>query len=556
MTALLPCSITEENAEEESHFVRHVPCPSCGSKDNAGLYSNGWITCFSPGCDYRGKEDGSTRGRHAVQVTGSYQPLPHRKLTAETCRQWHYTVQAGGEEVAHYTNREGRVVGTKVRRPGKEFTVSGKITDQLYGRHRWRDAGKRLVITEGEIDAMSYSQVVEHKYPVVSIPNGGSGAVKSIKANLEWVESFEEVVLMFDMDEPGQEAAKAVADLLSPGKAMMAELPCKDANECLVQGKTRELIDAFWSAKAYRPDGIVKGSLVTQKLASGEHRTSSEAYATPWPNLNDAMDGGLRKREMFVLGAGTGQGKTYFTREIAKALLDQGLTIGYLSLEEEYITTAGGIAAFELNTPLSKILTDPDCSVTNKDLAEAWGKYEDRCHLYDHWGSQAVDTVLAKMRYMVQGLNCDFIIFDHLSLLLSGLALKDERKAIDMAMTALRKMCSSTGCGMVLVTHLSRPNSGETPHEEGGRVTLRHLRGSHSIGQLADIAVGLERNQQDKELSRFTTVRVVKPYRLNGFTGVAARTCWNEKTGRLEPTKIEDEWAPSDGFKDEGNNSL
>lgn len=67
---------------------------------------------------------------------------------------------------------------------------------------------KMLVITEGEIDALSVSQAQGNKYPVVSIPNGAQGAKKAILNNLAWVESYERVILAFDMDEAGRAVAR------------------------------------------------------------------------------------------------------------------------------------------------------------------------------------------------------------------------------------------------------------------------------------------------------------------------------------------------------------
>ena len=39
----------------ESDFVAHVPCETCGSKDNAALYDDGHTYCF--GCATYGKEE-------------------------------------------------------------------------------------------------------------------------------------------------------------------------------------------------------------------------------------------------------------------------------------------------------------------------------------------------------------------------------------------------------------------------------------------------------------------------------------------------------------------
>lgn len=71
------------------------------------------------------------------------------------------------------------------------------------------------------------------KWAVVSIRSGASGAVKDIKQNLEWLESFENVVICFDSDTAGQEASRAVLDLFTPNKAKNVKLPVKDAGEML-----------------------------------------------------------------------------------------------------------------------------------------------------------------------------------------------------------------------------------------------------------------------------------------------------------------------------------
>ena len=96
-------------------------------------------------------------------------------------------------------------------------------------------------------------------------------------------------------------------------------------------------------------------------------------------------------------------------------------------------------------------------------------------------------------------------------------------------MTKLRSLVEETGCGMVLVSHLRRPPNGGG-HEEGGVTRLSDLRGSHSIPQLSDMVIGLERNQQ-KENNNETKVRVLKN-RFSGETGLATTLFYDQDTGR------------------------
>uniref|UniRef100_UPI0010701DE1 toprim domain-containing protein n=1 Tax=Proteus mirabilis TaxID=584 RepID=UPI0010701DE1 len=142
---------------------------------------------------------------------GEPSALKKRGLTEEACRKYSYWVGTDKHgktvQIANY-RRDGEIVAQKMRYPDKKFSFIGDSKGcGLYGQHLY-NPGRRLVITEGEIDAITVAQALSLKWPVVSVPNGAQGAAKCIARELEWVEGFDEVVLMFDMDEPGQKAAQ------------------------------------------------------------------------------------------------------------------------------------------------------------------------------------------------------------------------------------------------------------------------------------------------------------------------------------------------------------
>ena len=239
----------------------------------------------------------------------SYQYLPKRALSEETCEKFKYGVgenlKGKKVQVAQYF-KDGKLVAQKVRDAQKNFAVLGetkKLSTLLFGQQLWRDAGKRLIITEGEIDAMSVSQAQGNKWPVVSVPSGASAAAKAIAHNIEWIERFDAVVFCFDSDDPGIQAAKECAQQLSPGKAYIAELPLKDANEMLVAKRGKELIDALWNAKQYRPDGIIDISTL-EDAASADIEVGRP---WPWDSLTAATYG-RRRAELYGFGGGTGCG--------------------------------------------------------------------------------------------------------------------------------------------------------------------------------------------------------------------------------------------------------
>mgnify|MGYP001158707048 CR=1 FL=1 len=142
--------------------------------------------------------------------------------------------------------------------------------------------------------------------------------------------------------------------------------------------------------------------------------------------------------------------------------------------------------------------------------------------------------IFSKLRYIIVGCQCDWVVVDHLHMLVNVLTEGDERRGIDMLMNRLRSLVEETGVGMILVSHLRRP-AGDRGHEDGKEITLSHLRGSASIAHLSDGVIGLERNQQDTDevKANTTTLRILKN-RYTGDTGIATHLHYNKETGRMK----------------------
>lgn len=482
---------------------------------------------------------------------GTAQGLPKRNLTQETCERWRYTCSLhDGEpvQVANYLDEQGQIIAQKIRTGGKDFKCTGDFKAVgLYGQWMWRDKGKMIVITEGEIDCLSVSQMQSHKWPVVSIPNGAASAKKAIQKSLEYLEGFETVVFMFDMDEPGQKAVQECAPLLAPGKAKIAKLALKDANELLKVGRGSEIIDAIWNAKTFRPDGIVNGNELWDVITKKDYEVS---FPYPWNGLN-LKTMGIRKKELTTFTAGSGIGKSQICREVAYSLLKAGQSIGYVALEESTKRTALGLMSLELNKPLH-LSTE---GIPEDALKHAYTSTvgSGNCYLYDHFGSCDSDNLISRIRYLANGCGCGWVVLDHLSIVVSGIGDGDERRLIDNTMTKLRSLVQETGIGLILVSHLKRPE-GNVGHEDGARTSLAQLRGSAAIAQLSDMVIGLERDQQDVEKQHLTTLRVLKN-RFSGDTGEAGHVRYDKETGRLfecEPDFLPDDKQPT-STKEQGD---
>ena len=528
----------------ESTFVQHEACPSCASSDNLARYSDGHAVCFSGGCNHYEHGNGqigqpvNKKPARSLEMTGVVAAITDRRISQDTAKRYGVTVEYGtdGKISKHhypYHHKDtGNAIGTKVRIvDNKSFYATGGFDDSgLFGQQAFKAGGKYITITEGEADALAVNEMFDGKWPVVSIRSGAAGAAKDIKANLEWLESFENVVICFDNDKAGQEAAKSVLDLFTPNKAKNVTLPMKDAGDMLRDNKVQAFVKEWWNAKTYQPDGIVRGSDTWEMIIE---QADVKSIPYPWACLNE-LTHGFRPKELVTITSGSGMGKSQIVRELEHYLLGASEdNIGILALEEDIPKTALGIMSIEANKQLHL-----DKTVTQEEKKGYWDKTlgSGRIYMFDHWGSTSEDNLLGRIRYMAKGLDCKWIILDHLSIVVSDQDNNDERKAIDSIMTNLRKIVQETGVGLFLVSHLRRP-SGSKAHEDGGKISLGELRGSAAIAQLSDIVIGLERDQQhaDPTTRNTTCVRVLKN-RFVGLTGPACYLYYDKESGRMIET--------------------
>lgn len=522
-----------------SKFLRHESCPSCGSSDALAVYDDGGAHCFSCSHHVYGST-GETQVTEvvpkavaSVKMDGVVAAIGNRKLSKETSQRYQVTVtyDANGAIEKHYypyyNPETGELVASKVRTVSpKEFYATGSIKGTgLFGQQACRGRGKFITITEGELDAMSVSEMFDNKYDVVSLKSA-SNAEGDIKEALEWLEGYDQVVLCLDQDKAGKAALEKVKDLFSPNKLRVCELPMKDASDMLQANEIREFIRCWWDAKVYRPDGIVSGQDTWEALVN-KRNVKSVPY--PWEGLND-ITRGHRAYELVTITSGSGMGKSQFIRELEYDLLRRTESnIGVLALEEDVARTSLGIMSVAANRPLH---LEEDTPID--ELRPFWeatmgtGRY----YLFDHWGSTSADNLLSRVRYMAKALDCRYVILDHLSIVVSSQENGDERKAIDEIMTRLRSLVAETGITLFLVSHLRRTSG--TAHEDGGKISLQDLRGSQSIAQLSDMVIGMERDQQheDPEIRNTTSVRVLK----NRYSGQTGPACWLQydlDTGRM-----------------------
>jgi twinkle protein len=484
-------------------------------------------------------------------------PLKHRKIPEDICRLYGYRrakVRLDGEpvmvEVADF-RENGQLVAQKVRTPEKKFFSRGSKNKPLFGQHLWRTGGRRVIVTEGEIDTLSIATMLKGKWPVVSLPDGTGSAVKVFKQQSEWLNSYDEVVICFDSDKAGQEAAFAAAKILRPGKAKIVSLPLKDANEMLMKNRMAALSTALWEAKTYRPDGILHVSDIDTNSQTVDWITPY-----PWHDMTRTLMG-QRAGEIVMYTSGTGMGKSTMIREIAMHHLDMGHSVGMLMLEESPQETLDDMISLHLHKPvrqikaareLNKALSSQGHETIDFGITEELDDDEYRTaynrlkkmglFLYNHVGTNMAEDIVPKLEYMAQVLDCKVIVLDHITAVVAAMGLDgSERQNIDHLMGELRSFVERTGVHLMLVSQL-RKSDGKA-YEEGGRITSQDLRGSGSLSSVPNVIIGAERNQQhsDKDVANTIIVRSLKG-RFNGRTGIVAALRYDRQTSRLNQVKF------------------
>jgi twinkle protein len=544
-----------------------LPCPfeNCGSSDAYAIDDKGWGRCFS--CDGKKKEGDDDYNEVIPKAKVSLSDVKQELANASTAAFMDRCLLRSTLErfgVGHngrgllfpYHDKDGDVVAIKRRPPGpsegKAMPWAGSPSKALlFGQNLFPPASaKAITITEGEIDALSSYQMQGSKYPVVSIRSGAKSAAEECKQQWEYLDSFDKIVICFDADKSGKAAAKSVAELFV-GKAVIVQLlDGLDANDYLTRNCEKEYMQAWWNAEPFKPDGIVNARDLIDRV-TGPIRPPD--VCLPWRGLNEKTYGGYFS-QVWTLCAGSGVGKTQFCREImAHFRKTTDVKQGAMFLEEGVDDTLRGQMSIEAGVNLARpkihwndeggydSIEEPADEETIKQAFEEVAG-DGRLYLYDHFGSNNIDNIISRMRYMAVALGCRILWLDHISIVVSAGSNGDERKALDEIMTKLAILAQETNVLIMAVSHLKRPDG--KGHEEGAATSLAQLRGSGAIGQLSHISIGLERNGQDEDeyVANTTFVRVLKN-RKTGDLGLSCSLYYNSATSRLVPAVEHEEEA-------------
>lgn len=526
------------------NFVRHTHCENCSSSDANSVYQDGHKYCFS--CQTHTASTTSLVNHDKLdyknlwdfnECNGYYIDLVSRKISEETCRKAGYWItkrNGVAYQVANYLDQNGQLISQKIRNAHKKFICTGNHkVGSLFGKHLW-NTGNKIVVTEGEIDMLTIMELQGGKYPVVSLGHGASSAKKTCAANYEYFNQFNEIILMFDNDEAGYQAVTDAAQVLPVGKVKVAVLPYKDINLCYLENSEKAVLDQIWNAGLWTPTGIGSFQSFRERVLKRARETDIQngLYFNGCDGLNTSTLG-IRPSEVFMVTAGTGIGKSSFMRQQALHWgLKDNKKIGLLMLEERIEDTIEDLMGLNNQVRLRQNYRLRKELIENGRYVEWYDAIGNNSHiyLYDSFAESDPEKLFYGLLYLRAVLECDVIILDHISILVSSSKENDERRMIDRLMTKLKLFAHDTGVKLILVCHLRNPDHGKA-HEEGRQVSISDLRGSSTLRQIPDTIISLERNQQGDAVNKIQ-VRLLK-CRFTGKSGVVGFMTYNPVTGWL-----------------------
>lgn len=525
------------NGRDDSEFLYHTSCISCPSSNARAVYSSGTSYCFS--CNSWFKSDDDTQPTQPSKrkptmdlLEYDYVSLTKRKIPEQIAKQFRYGVGTDKNgllcQVANYFNEARELIAQKLRYPDKTFKFIGNAKEAgLFGQQLWSNTGRKIVITEGEIDALSVATGFDGKYPVVSIKNGASAAKKEISAHLEWLLGYEEIYLWFDNDEQGRKAVEECVKLLPADRVrIIRHADYKDANEVLMYTGKKGIVSTFYNAEKYMPDDIVNPLDLLDTIAE----PIQMGFPYYYEGLTKMMYG-RRFGETVVVGAGVSVGKTDFVMSQVAFDLSQGWKVATFMLEqstkETVLRVAGKIDGINYHLP--------NASFDQEKLKETTRSLGDTLYMFDNFGSNDWETISEKIRYMAHNYGCRIFYIDNLTAL--NAHAQDERRNLDALMAEVAGLAKELDIWVMLVSHLNPPKSGAS-HEAGGKTEQSQFTGSRAIMRWAYAMFGIERNtlHEDPVERNKGLIRVLKDRFSGGATGRTVGFFYDKDTGIVHET--------------------
>jgi len=551
-----------------SSCIEKIPCPACGSNDAKQVFEEEekyTAYCFACGeydhdpygdkpKDYKPQPIKKSDEEIAQELYDIWKlpviDVPDRGLSASTLV--HYGIRVGISEADGETpatlyfpyTRDREVVSYKAKllNPKKMWSHGNQREVDPCGWDLALASGSpKLIITEGEPDMAALYQMIKKENKggewedlvpaVISLPHGAGGAVKDLsRISHKAEQTFREIILAFDMDEPGQDAAKAVVKEVFQN-AKIAHMPEKDANACLLEGRSKACVKSvLWNSVIPKNTRIVRGSSLA-KLAC---KKPEFGLSYPWQGLTD-LTRGIRRGETIYFGAGVKMGKSELVNTLAEHIITRHNLPVFLIKPEESMAKSYNLL---VGKAAGRIFHDPNIEFDQ----EAWDKAEpligDKALILDSYQFVDWDTLRGDIKYAVVSEGVKDVIIDPITALTNTVGVSEANEFLVGMSAELSAMAKDLNFTSYIFCHLKSPKHGE-PHERGGQVLSHQFAGSRAMMRSCNLMVGMEGNKDPDLPKEQRNIRrlILLEDREFGSSG-SVDLYWDSNTGLFNEVKL------------------
>lgn len=218
--------------------------------------------------------------------------------------------QEGGNWINFPYYRDGVLVNIKKRSARKDFRLTSGAELIFYNLDSMKDSSE-VVITEGEIDAMSLYQV--NVFSCISVPNGaskGSLRMEYLDNCADKFEHLKKIVLCTDNDEPGLVLREELSRRLGRDRCFIVDYPegCKDSNEVLIKKGSVVLRKMIDEAKPYPIEDISTPKDYLEQILEYHRHGFPSGDRIGHPELDKYIS--FRPGELFMVSGIPGSGKS------------------------------------------------------------------------------------------------------------------------------------------------------------------------------------------------------------------------------------------------------
>lgn len=464
----------------------------------------------------------------------------------------HKLSEETGKPVAQYypITEEYARSGYKVRKLPKEFSTIGRmcVDSDLFGQWKHKNAtGRFVVITAGEIDAMSGHQILEayrqskgsdfDPVPVVSGVLGEGGSAKQIQKQYDWFNRFQKIIICYDQDAAGEKAVKKIAKVLPKGKVFIMTLPMKDTNAMLEAGKNKQWISCFYDAKPYTPDGIVSSAELGEKIRLA---ASMEKMGLPpfMHELEKMMAGGIPLKVIINLASASGTGKSTIVDEMMYHwIFHSPYKIGTVTLESDSGQYGTKILSRHLGVKID-LIDNVEEKLAYLDSEEVLAAEQELYFLPDgtprfyliEERDGGIDSLKELIMNLIIACDCQIIILDPLQDILDGLG----NEGGELFMKWMKGMVKSHDVTFINVNHVRKSGNQQKANSTGADMHEEDIHGSGSILKSGACNLLFSRNKEAEDpIERNTTKMKATKIRWTGATGVAGEYFYENETHTL-----------------------